>query len=188
MTKHWFTCKVRYVKEDQHGNEGKVTEQFLLDAYNYTEAETRMTFLLEQMGRKPYEVQQITKSNFAEVIRFDDSDMWFRVKVSFVSFDESKGEEKSSNQYFLISAGDVRDAYDKTSDFLKTSISGYVIPSITYTKIVDVFPLAEEDPGMRTVRERGLQPIDESVRTPGTAVDYSDSLPQYDEETGEVLE
>lgn len=178
MTKHWFTCKVRYVKEDQNGGESKVTEQYLLDAYNYTEAESRMTYLLEQMGRRPYEVQQITKSNYAEVVRYDDGDLWFRVKVSFVSFDENKGEEKSSNQYFLVSAGDVRDAFDKTSDFLKSSMAGYVIPAISYTKLVDVFPLAEEDASERMIRERNLQPVSTPEETYG----------HYDQETGEVLD
>lgn len=176
MTKHWFTCKVRYVKEDANGGESKVTEQYLLDGYNYTEAESRMVYLLEEMGRRPFEVQQITKSNLHEVIRFDDADLWFKVKVSFVSFDENKGEEKSSNQYFLISAADVRDAFDKTSDFLKSSISGFVIPAVTYTKIVDVFPLAEEDAGSRTIRERGLVQAGE------------EDTVRYDEETGEVID
>ena len=38
MKKDWFTCKVRHVKVDEHGHENKVTEQYVLDAYNYTEA------------------------------------------------------------------------------------------------------------------------------------------------------
>lgn len=175
MTKHWFTCKVRYVKDDANGGETKVTEQYLLDAYNYTEAESRMLYILEQMGRRPYEVQQITKSNYAEVIRFDDADLWFRTKISFVSLDEKSGEEKSSNQYFLLSANDVRDAFDKVNDFLKTSISGFVIPSINYTKIVDIFPLSEEDSGSRVIRERNLVSVGEQ------------DAPNYDEETGEII-
>lgn len=176
MTKHWFTCKAKYTREDQHGDQKTVTEQYVLDAYNYTEAETRMIYLLEQMGARPFEVQQITKSNFSEVIRFDDADLWFKVKISFVSFDENKGEEKSSNQYYLITATDVRDAFDKVNDFLKKSINSFVIPAITYTKIVDVFPLDEEDAGERTIRERGLKPLEDGSAT------------RYDEETGEVLE
>ena len=165
MNKYWFTCKVRYMRIDGSGDERKVTEQYLLDAYNYTEAETRISYILEQMGVGPFEVLQITKSNFNEVLRYDDADHWFRVKVAFVSFDEESGNEKESNQNFLISALDIRDAFDKVTDFLKHTISTCVIPSITYTKLVDVFPLSEEEPGLREVRERGLTatPKSESV-------------------------
>ena len=48
MTKHWFTCKVKYVRHDAEGAEVKATESFVLDAYNYTEAESRMTGICEQ--------------------------------------------------------------------------------------------------------------------------------------------
>jgi hypothetical protein len=176
MTKHWFTCKVKYTREDVHGDQKTVTEQHVLDAYNYTEAETRMIYILDQMGARPFEVQQITKSNFSEVIRYDDADLWFKVKIAFVTFDENKGEEKSSNQYYLISATDVRDAYDKVNDFLKKSIQSFVIPAVTYTKIIDVYPLDEEEAGDRTIRERGLVAMGETGDE------------RYDEETGEVLE
>lgn len=172
MTKHWFTCKVKRVREDEHGNESKVTDLHVLDAYNYTEAEARMTFLMQQISRGPFEIQQITKSNFQEVIRFDDEGHWYRVKVAFVSFVEESGVEKSSNQTFLINANDVRDAYDKTEDFLKHSQASHVIASITYTKIMNVYPLSEEDPGDRVVRERGLVSVPSNI----------------DPETGEIIE
>lgn len=172
MTKHWFTCKVRSVREDDQGNESKVTDLHVLDAYNYTEAETRMTFIMQQISRGPFEVQQITKSNFTEVIRFDDEGHWYRVKVAFVTFVEESGAEKSSNQTFLINASDIRDAYDKVEDFLKHTQASYVISAISYTKILNVYPLSEEDSGDRVIRERGLKPVPQNV----------------DPETGELMD
>ncbi|MDG1261883.1 MAG: DUF4494 domain-containing protein [Flavobacteriales bacterium] len=191
MKKDWFTCKVRHVKVDEHGHENKVTEQYVLDAYNYTEAEARMLYLLEGMGNGPFEVQQITKSNYQEVIRFEDADLWFKVKVSFVSFDEESGKEKSSNQYFLVSSIDVKDAYERVTEFLSSSISSCVIPAVTYTKIIDVYPLSEEDPGMRTARERGLTSLGNVPGMPAPPVteglSQNEDVPEnVDEETGEV--
>jgi hypothetical protein len=196
MKKDWFTCKVRHVKQDEHGHENKVTELYVLDAYNYTEAEARMLYILESMGNGPFEVQQITKSNFQEVIRFEDADLWFKVKVSFVSFDEESGKEKSSNQYFLVSSIDVKDAYERVTDFLQSSISSCVIPAVTYTKIMDVYPLEEEEPGMRTIRERGLTPQGDVPGMPGPPItpglqgnaDAEEvNEEKVDEETGEVF-
>jgi hypothetical protein len=54
MTKHWFTCKVKYVRHDAEGAEVKATESFVLDAYNYTEAESRMTGICENEGIRPF--------------------------------------------------------------------------------------------------------------------------------------
>lgn len=143
MTKHWFTCKVKYVRHDQEGAEIKATESFVLDAYNYTEAEARMTGICEQEGIRPFEIVQITKSPLAEVIRFEDADKWFKVKISLTTLDEERGIEKESHQYILLSANDVRDAFDKVAKHMSKVGVGYVIPAITFQKITEVFPLDE---------------------------------------------
>jgi hypothetical protein len=144
MTKHWFTCKVKYTRLDSEGAEVKATESFVLDAFNYTEAETRMTTICENEGIRPFEINQITKSNFSEVIRFEDADLWFKVKIALTTFDEDKGREKETNEYILLSARDVRDAYDKVAEHMQSLGVGYVIPSIGFLKITEVFPLDEE--------------------------------------------
>lgn len=146
MKKHWFNCKVSYMKPDSEGNESKKTEQFVLDAYTYTEAETRMVEILDSEGLRPFEITQITKTTLIEVIRFAECDKWFRVKVSLSTVDESKGVEKEANQYILVSATDVRDAYDKASGHMNAVKVGYVIPSVVYQKISEVFPLEEWTP------------------------------------------
>ena len=144
MTKHWFTCKVKYVRHDAEGAEVKATESFVLDAYNYTEAESRMTGICENEGIRPFEIVQITKSNLSEVIRFEDADKWFKVKIALTSLDEQKGVEKESYQHVLLSANDVRDAYDKVQKHMSTVGLGFVIPSVVFQKITEVFPLEEE--------------------------------------------
>lgn len=144
MTKHWFTCKVKYTRLDSEGAEIKATEAFVLDAFNYTEAETRMTAICENEGIRPFEITQITKSNYTEVIRFEDADLWFKVKIALTTFDEDKGREKETNENILLSASDVRDAYEKVSDHMRSLGVGYVIPSISFMKITEVFPLDEE--------------------------------------------
>ena len=121
----------------------KKLEQFVLDAYTYTEAETRMTQICEYEGIRPFEITQLTKTNLVEVIRYPDCDKWFRVKVSLSSFDADRGTEKESHQHILLSATDVRDAYDKVAKHMNKLGVGYVIPSIAFQKIVEVFPQEE---------------------------------------------
>jgi hypothetical protein len=154
MNKHWFTCVVKYSKNGVDGTEDKTTEQFLLDAYTYTEAEARLVGIVTEYCAGPFDVKQITKSNFTEVVRFDEGDRWFRIKVALTSFDEKTDKEKEHNQFFLFNADDLRDAYDKTGEFMKSAGVGYVIPAINFTKISEVYPLSEEG-GVNVVASDG---------------------------------
>jgi len=134
------------MKSDSEGSEVRKTEHFVLDAYTYTEAETRMVELLEIKGIRPFEITQITKTNLVEVIRFADCDKWFKVKVSLTTVDESKGTEKEANQFLLISAEDVKDAFEKVKTHMNAVHVGYLIPSVVYQKISEVFPIEEWNP------------------------------------------
>ena len=131
------------MKPDSEGSEVKKTEQFVLDAYTYTEAETRMVEILEAEGIRPFEITQITKTTLVEVIRFAECDKWFKVKVSLTTVDVNKGTEKEANQYLLVSAEDVKDAFEKVKTHMNAVHVGYVIPSVVYQKISEVFPFEE---------------------------------------------
>ena len=134
------------MKPDSEGSEVKKTEQFVLDAYTYTEAETRMVEILEAEGIRPFEITQITKTTLVEVIRFAECDKWFKVKVSLTTVDVNKGTEKEANQYLLVSAQDVKDAFEKVKTHMNAVHVGYVIPSVIYQKISEVFPIKEWNP------------------------------------------
>lgn len=143
MRKHWFTCRVAYQKLSEEGAETKVTESYLVDAYTYTEAEARITMRMRELVSTPFEVANITKSNLAEVFFNDTAEMWFKIKVALIFYDDDAGKETQQNQFYLIEADDVKDAYEKTEKVLEGTISSYVIASITYTKILDVFLSSE---------------------------------------------
>ena len=134
------------MKPDSEGSEVKKTEQLVLDAYTYTEAETRMVEILEAEGIRPFEIIQITKTTLVEVIRFAECDKWFKVKVSLTTVDVNKGTEKEANQYLLVSAEDVKDAFEKAKAHMNVVNVGYVIPSVVYQKISEVFPIEEWTP------------------------------------------
>ena len=134
------------MKHNSEGSDVKKTEQFVLDAYTYTEAETRMVEILESEGIRPFEITQITKTTLVEVIRFAECDKWFKVKVSLTTVDVNKSTEKEVNQYLLVSAEDVKDAFEKVKTHMNAVHVGYVIPSVVYQKISEVFPIEEWTP------------------------------------------
>ena len=150
MSATWYECKVKYRKLDEASGMQKVkTEPFLVDAISYTEAESRIT---EEMSAylsdsDEIKITNIKVANFAEIHPFENSDRWFKSKVSLIVFDEESGKERKSNQYLLVQANDVKEAYDNTVSVMKDTMGDYTIPAITESPIMDVFPYfsGEED-------------------------------------------
>ena len=62
----WFSCKVKYQKIDEHGKMIRASETYLVEAINFTEAETRIFEMMEQYGNGDIMVAGISKTNFSE--------------------------------------------------------------------------------------------------------------------------
>lgn len=142
----WFECKVRYEKTLENGIVKKVTEPYLVDALNFTEAENR---IIEEM--KPYisgefTVADIRRANYSEL--FDSAeeaaDRWFKCKVLFVSIDEKSGKEKKTASNMLVRAASLRDALNRLDEGMKGTMSDWEVVSVTETAIMDVYPYAAD--------------------------------------------
>ncbi|MCL3781958.1 DUF4494 domain-containing protein [Prolixibacteraceae bacterium JC049] len=136
----WFECKAKYEKIDEEGRLKKVNEAYLLDAMSFTEAESRIYKELETMISGEFLVTKIAKTNITEVIPSETGDRWFKCKLALVTIDESSGKEKKANQYVLVLASDVKDAYDKVEKNMDGVSIDYEIPSVQESPILDVFP------------------------------------------------
>lgn len=63
----WFLCKVKYAKENEEGLLKNVSEQYLVDAVSFTEAEARIYDMLGSVIRGDFQVTSISKSNIVDV-------------------------------------------------------------------------------------------------------------------------
>lgn len=140
MSVIWYECKVKYRKTHETGEQKVVTEVYLLDAVSYTEAETRITEEMQKLTSEDFMIKNIKIANFAEVHPFDNSDRWFKSKVSLIAMDEESGKEKKSNSYMLVQANDVKEAFENTTKAMEETMGDYSIPSIVESPILDVFP------------------------------------------------
>ncbi len=86
--KFWFNCRVKWKKPDVDGVESNTTEQYLWEAYTYTEAETGINQVMNELGGGAFQLLAITKTNIIEVHESDEVLMWFKVKLSMVAFDD----------------------------------------------------------------------------------------------------
>lgn len=140
MSVTWYECKVKYRKTHETGEQKVTTDTYLLDAVSYTEAEARITEEMKTYTEEDFRIMNIKVANFSEVHPFENSNRWFKSKVSLIALDEESGKEKKTNIYLLVQANDVKEAFENSTKAMAETMGDYTIPSITESPIVDVFP------------------------------------------------
>lgn len=175
MSATWYECKVKYRKFDEASGTQKVkTEPFLVDAISYTEAESRITQEMAAYLADSEEIKitNIKVANYAEIHPFENTDRWFKSRVSLIAYDEESGKERKSNLYLLVQANDVKEAYDNTVTVMKDTLGEYSIPAIAESPIMDVFPYFSGD--------------EEEVERLENFLKIKDSIPVTDSENKEL--
>ena len=71
-TANWFLCKIRYEKTMEDGLQKKVTEQYVVDAMSFTEAEARIIEQMSSYISGEFEVVEIDRCKFGEIF-FQDN-------------------------------------------------------------------------------------------------------------------
>ena len=137
---NWFECKVKYQKIDETGKVKNVAESYLVDAYSFTEAESRINKEMEPYISGDFTVTNIKIASYADVLNNYPGDRWFKTKVSYITIDEEKGLERKSNSYMLIKGHDLKQAYENIEKEMSGTVSDYEISAITESNILDTFP------------------------------------------------
>jgi len=146
MMYNWFECKIKYEKLAENGMNKKVTEPYLIDALNFTEAEARIIEEITPFISGDFTVSDIKRANYSELFFCEDdaADKWYKCKVVFISLDEKKGIEKRTATYMLVQAEDLKDALTKLTEGMKGTMADYDVTAINETTIMDVYPYSAE--------------------------------------------
>lgn len=143
----WFTVKVKYTKQLEDGTFKRVSEPYLVAAMTFTDAEARIYEELGSLIRGEFVVTGITRTDFHDIFHYEDADVWYKCKITYEAGGDG-GEEgakaKKVSQNFIVTAHSVKDAYERLKESLGGMMIDYVIPSITISPIVDVFPFGDE--------------------------------------------
>jgi len=140
----WYKATINFIQQDEKGQTRKVSQQYLFDAVSYTDAEARAyAYCAEEPKAMEFKVSNIAKQAVNEVFFIENnSEKWFKAKVSYIVFDEKSQREKKVPFNFILNAYDIKDAYDLLSQKLGT-VQDYFIESIISTGILDVIPYTE---------------------------------------------
>ena len=140
-TAQWFETKVQYEKVQVDGMQKKVTEQYVVDALSFTEAESSIIEEMKPYVSGDYKIKNITPANYHDVFFSDDTqdDKWYKVKLTFITIDEKTEKEKHSIVHYLVQARSTGTAQQAINDVMSKSMIDYETVSISETKILDVF-------------------------------------------------
>lgn len=154
----WFTVKVKYTKHMDDGSFKRVSEPYLLAAMTFTDAEARIYDELASSIRGEFTVTNIARTDYHDIFHYEDSDVWYKCKVMYESAADDSEKKKKVTQNFLVSAHSVKEAYERILESLGSMMVDFIVPSITISPIVDIFPFTEE-----MDREISRRPIDEDI-------------------------
>ncbi len=145
-TSMWFECKIRYDRLTDEGLSKKVTEQYVVDALSYTEAEKNIIRSTAEIIPEVIEIKAIKEATYSEIFfSEDDAEKWYKTKISFISIDERTGKERRTNVLYLVQANDISNAISNVKEIMSKSMSDYTIQSMALTQILDVFEHNEEE-------------------------------------------
>ncbi|MBD8487221.1 DUF4494 domain-containing protein [Echinicola sp. CAU 1574] len=183
----WFLCKVKYAKENEQGLLKNVSEQYLIDAVSFTEAEARIYDMLGSVIRGDFQVTNISKSNIVDVFFYDDIDVWHKCKITYVVADADSGKEKKVTQYMLVTAHDVKEAYERIHESLSNMLVTFRVPDINESPIVEIFPYESEDEELLPPPPSHLKPVsevkaDQSRREEARAANVKQAEPEEEED------
>lgn len=180
---NWFTVKVKYTKQMDNGALKRVSEPYLLAAMTFTDAEARIYEELGAIIRGEFNVVGIMRTEIHDIFAYDDADVWYKCKVVYEAADADSEKAKKVTQNFLVSAGSVREAYDRIKESLSTLMVDFQIPSIIVSPIVEIFPYTEN-----LDKEISRRPLEEDEVIPAKGGVFSASGSDLDDEDEEEVE
>lgn len=138
----WFECKVAYEKMMEDGNEKVVNETYTVDALSFTEAEGRIIDEMAAYASNDLRIVDISRAKYGEIFFSDndEDDLWFKVRLAFITIDEKTQKEKRTYATYLVQANSLERARKYTDKAMGgTTMNDYELKSLSETKILDVF-------------------------------------------------
>src|SRR5690606_21098268 len=106
---------------------------------SHSEAEAIIYDKLGDIIRGDFQIKRLVPANITDIFIYDDTDTFFKCRVSYIVADEISGKEKKVNQNMLVTAGNVKEAYDRIHESLNNMLISFTVPSISESPIVEVF-------------------------------------------------
>ncbi len=135
---NWYVTSVKFTKEFPDGTLKRITEPHLINAESFSDAEARIYEEVGEFIRGEFIVTKIERAFYVDIFEYSDANLWWMVKVSFVSEDADSGFETLVTNQCLVSAPDAKLAIARVEDSYKEQFSTFTIPELKLTKLVAI--------------------------------------------------
>ena len=141
VSKKWFETIIRYDKTMENGQMKKVSEVYVVDAITFGEAEESIAEEIKPYMSGDFDIKNINPAPYSEIFFYDrdSDDKYYRVKLAFITINETTQTEKKSKITYLVQAGSLEQARKNTEEVMNGTMIDYEFVSVTETKILDVF-------------------------------------------------
>lgn len=130
-----FSAKIRFLQQTESGEIKKVSEEYLVHAESFTEAEANLLTALET----EYELLSLQIKKFDEILEtLEDDHKFFKVVISHTTVDIDSGKEKKMKSTSLIQGLNAESVTERIKQIWVNSASDWSISSISETKYVQV--------------------------------------------------
>ena len=136
----WFECRIRYEKTMEDGMQKKVTENYVVDALSFSEAEERITEEMSSYVSGEFDIVDIKIAPYGEIFfaDSDSADKWYKSKLAFITLDEKTQKEKRNNVYYLVNASSINAAIRSIDEVMGGTMVDYNSLSVTETQVMDI--------------------------------------------------
>ena len=148
----YYEVKIQYHKMQEDGKEKKVTEQYVVEALSFTEAESRIIEEMTPYISGEFDVVSEKIAPYNEIFLSDrtDDDKWFISKVGFITLDERTDKEKKQTFRYLVQAATSELALDYTKEMFSHGMSDYSIEAVQDTPTLEVFLIEDNKDSVET--------------------------------------
>ena len=148
----YYEVKIQYQKMQEDGREKKVTEQYVVEALSFTEAESRIIEEMTPYISGEFDVVSEKIAPYNEIFLSDrtDDDKWFISKVGFITLDERTDKEKKQTFRYLVQAATSELALDYTKEMFSHGMSDYSIEAVQDTPTLEVFLIEDNKDSVET--------------------------------------
>jgi len=136
----FYICGVKYPKMLDNGKTKAVSENYVVSALSFTEAEANII-----QNISPYandlSVESIKKATFSEIFIPENEayDKWYIAKLDFLVIDEKSDKEKKQKVCYLVNAANLGNAIMNVDKAMRGTMIDYRNVAVTESDILDVF-------------------------------------------------
>lgn len=139
-----FLAKVKYVKQQDDGAYKYVKEEYLINAYSFTDVEA---VIYDQIGahvKGELIILSINRYNIQDGIIKDNSEWFYLVKIKYTPINDEGGRKQITNR-LLVEANSIENANKEIIEYFEKFQVDYEKIEVKKTNIVEVLNSKLED-------------------------------------------